>query len=158
MAEVLGVVASGIAVAQIAGQIANTIIKLKSYWSQIKEAPAEINHLLREIESLNLMLQHMQEDQAQQSILSSHNLCVQRSLKLCEECASELSGLANDFAVRLHGKSSWKRKVSSAKVVLSEDEIKKLKRRLKTAMRMLSLSYQLHTGQAWSQPPDVSHF
>jgi hypothetical protein len=62
MAEVLGVVASGIAVAQIAGQITGSIVKLKSYWDQIEKAPAEINHLLREIESLNLILQHMQED------------------------------------------------------------------------------------------------
>lgn len=152
MAEVLGVVASGIAVTQLAGQIAGSIIKLKGYWSQVKEAPAEINHLIREIDSLNLMLQHMQDDRTQQfpQKLSAHNICIEKSLELCRECAMELSGLVNELAMKLQGKNGWRRKVGSAKVMLSGDDIKVLKRRLKGAIRLLSLSYQFHTRQVAS--------
>jgi hypothetical protein len=64
MAEVLGKVASGISVAQLAGQITSSIIKLKNYWNQIQNAPSDINRLLREIESLNLILCHIQDDRA----------------------------------------------------------------------------------------------
>ena len=54
MAEVLGVVASGVAVSQIAGQVTKSIFKLKQYWGQVQDAPDEIKYLLREIDSLNL--------------------------------------------------------------------------------------------------------
>lgn len=147
MAEVLGVVASGIAVAQIAGQITGSIVKIRSYWSQVEKAPAEINYLLREIESINLMLQHMQDDRSQQSLqqLSTQNLCVQRSLELCRECATELSDLVNGLAMKVRGTKGWRKKVGSAKVVLSKEDIKTSKRRLKTSVSLLSLSYQYHT-------------
>ncbi|KUJ15826.1 uncharacterized protein LY89DRAFT_97080 [Mollisia scopiformis] len=157
MAEVLGVVASGIAVGQIAGQITGSIIKLKGYWSQIKEAPAEISHLFREIESFTVMLQHMQDDRSQQSNLPSsiHNICIQRSLDLCQECATELAGLVHDLAIKVQGKNGWRKKVGSTKVVLRKEDIKILKRRLKTAMGMLSLSYQFHTSAMIQLQPDI---
>ncbi|KAK0109191.1 hypothetical protein ONS96_003014 [Cadophora gregata f. sp. sojae] len=66
MAEVLGVVASGIAVTQLAGQVAKSVIKLKECWDQVQEAPADIKYLLREIDSLNLILNHIQEGQTKQ--------------------------------------------------------------------------------------------
>lgn len=148
MAEVLGVVASGIAVAQLAGQIAGSIVKLKDFWSQVKEAPAEINYLLRELESLNLMLQQMQDDRSQQSLLplSTHNICVQKSLELCKDCAREMCDLVNDLASKVQSKKEWGKKVGSAKIVLKKEDIKNLKRRLKSSIRLLSLSYQYHTA------------
>ncbi|CZR60584.1 uncharacterized protein PAC_10480 [Phialocephala subalpina] len=118
MADVLGVVASGIAVAQLASSIASSIIKLKGFWSQINDAPAEINHLIRRIDSLNFMLQHMQHDQSQQGIpeLAVQNICMRRSLELCEECATGLLSLVNDLDVKLRGKKGIRKKIGSAKV------------------------------------------
>jgi len=66
MAEALGVVASGIAVTQLATQVASSVIKLKNCWEQIKNVPTEISYLLREIDSLKLILCHIQDDQASQ--------------------------------------------------------------------------------------------
>jgi hypothetical protein len=42
MAELIGVVASGISIAQLTGQIANSLVKLRGYWDQVKDAPDEI--------------------------------------------------------------------------------------------------------------------
>lgn len=46
MAEVLGVLASGISVGTLAAQIVNSVTKLKSYWDEIKEAPEDIKLLI----------------------------------------------------------------------------------------------------------------
>jgi hypothetical protein len=56
MAEVIGIVASGISIAQIAGQVASSIVKIKNFWDQVKAAPDDINHLLREVDSFSLIL------------------------------------------------------------------------------------------------------
>ncbi len=147
MAEVIGVMASGIAIAQLAGSIASSIIKLKGFWSQMDGAPAEINHLLRQLESFNLILQQMQHDQLEQGIpdLSARNLCVRRSLELCEECATELSTLVNYLDAKLRGKKGIRKKIGSANVVLNKEDIRSLERRLNSAAQMLLLSYQFHT-------------
>lgn len=147
MAEVLGVVASGIAVTQITAQVTKSIIKLKEYWDQVQEAPAEIKYLLREIDSLHLILSHIQDDQAKQtrSSISVDNLCIHHSFKLCKEGADELRGLADELAEKVDGKKGWRKKVGSVKVVLKKEDIKKLKKRMKHAIQLLQLSYQWHT-------------
>lgn len=83
MAEVIGVVASGVSLAQLAGNITSCLIKLKNYWDQVKEAPEEIEYLLREIESFNLILSHIQNDLGPSAVFD--NACVQQSLNLCTE-------------------------------------------------------------------------
>jgi hypothetical protein len=147
MAEIFGAVASGIAIGQLAASIAKSIIAIKEGWSQVQDAPAEINNLIRQIDSLNLILQHIEDDQSREDIpqLSSANLCVRQSLKLCEEGAAELVALANDLARKIQGKNGWRKKLGSAKIVLRKEDIKKLKSRMKNAIQLLSLSYQLHT-------------
>jgi hypothetical protein len=144
MAEVLGIVASGISVAQLAGQVTSSIIKLREYWKQIQDAPADINRQLREIDSLNLILCHIQDDRARWKYAGS-NVGMQKSLELCKEGTDELCGLVNQLREKVEGKRGWKKKVGAVKVVLKKEEIKEIKGRMKSAVRLLSLSYQCHT-------------
>ncbi|KAH7350740.1 hypothetical protein BKA65DRAFT_549733 [Rhexocercosporidium sp. MPI-PUGE-AT-0058] len=157
MAEALGVVASGIAVADLAGKVTASIIKLKEYWDQVQEAPAEIKYLLREIDSLSLILSHIQDDQAKQTTggLQVDNLCIRQSLELCKEGADELRGLADDLAEKVEGRRGWRKKVGSVKVVLKKEDVKKLKKRMKNAIRLLLLSYQWHTNAIIQLQPDI---
>jgi len=149
MAEVLGVVASGIAVTQLASQVTSNIIKLKNYWGQIKDAPADINYLLREVDALDHVLSHIQQDQAGMGSNSvSHIPHLKQSLALCREGADELGTLVSELAMKVDGKHGLRKKVQSAKVVLKKDELKRLKARLKSAVRLLSLSYQCYTRLA----------
>ncbi|KAL2071721.1 hypothetical protein VTL71DRAFT_12956 [Oculimacula yallundae] len=157
MAEVLGVVASGIAVGQLAGLVTKSIFKLKDYWNQVHEASDDVKHLLREIDSLHLILCHIQEDQAKRSNGESHadNVCLRQSLELCREGAEELRETADELAKKVDGKKGWKKKVGSVKVVLKKEDVKKLKKRMKNSIRLLSLSYQLHTNAMIQLQPDL---
>ena len=42
MAEVLGIVASGVAVGQLVGEATSSVIKLKGYCDRVRDAPNEI--------------------------------------------------------------------------------------------------------------------
>lgn len=147
MAEALGVVASGIAVTQLAAQVTSSIIKLKNYWDQIKDVPSEIAILLREIDALNLVLCHIQGDQGTPSDPTSvsNSVYLKQSLELCQQGSAELGILVNELAAKIEGKRGLRKKIGSAKVMLRDEETKKLKRRMKSAIRLLSLSYQCHS-------------
>ncbi|KAN0109982.1 ankyrin [Hyaloscypha variabilis] len=157
MAEIIGTVASGIAIAQLAASIANSIVAIKEGWSQVQDAPAEVDNLMRQIDSLNLILQHIEHDQSQEDLpqLSSANLCVRQSLALCEEGAAELAALADELTAKIHGKQGWRKKLGSANIVLRKADIKKLKSRMKNAIQLLSLSYQLHTNAMARLQPEI---
>lgn len=144
MAELVGLVASGISIAQLASQVGGCIIKLKGYWGQVQQAPDDIAHLLREIDSLNLILSHIQNDQSHGEFVAD-NLCMPQSLQLCKEGADELSNLVAELATKIEGKAGLKKKSGSVKITLKNDEVKRLKRRMKSAIRLLSLAYSYHT-------------
>jgi hypothetical protein len=153
MAEVLGIIASGIAVGQLAGSITSNIVKLKEYWDQVKDVTGEIRQLLLEIDSLNLILSHIEQDQNRAGPSDiSQNICFEQSLNLCKQGTEELSGLVSELAVKIDGKKGWRRKAGASKLVLKREEIKKLKRRMKNAIRLLSLAYQCHTKRVFEDP------
>lgn len=144
MAELVGLIASGISIAQLATQVGGCIVKLKGYWSQVQQAPDNIAHLLREIESLNLILSHIQDDQCRAES-AGEDFCMRQSLQLCKEGADELSALVAELAAKIEGKAGMRRRFGSVKIVLRNEEVKRLRRRMKTAIRLLTLAYQCHT-------------
>ena len=147
MAEVIGVIASGISVAQLAGQVTHSVLKLKSYWEQIEKVPTEIRCLMRKLDSLNTILGHIQEGQARKALpdLVFANACVEQSLELCKEGEDQLSALVEELREKIDGKTGWKKRIASAKVVLRKEELKILKRRMKNSISLLTLAYGCHT-------------
>jgi hypothetical protein len=147
MAEVIGLVASGISIAQIAGQVTSSIAKIKEFWDQVKAAPDDISYLLLEMDSFSLILQHIRDDLEQNALpeIVFNNDGVRQSLELCRSGAVELEELTNELTSKLDEKSGLRRKIGSIKTVLKQDDIKRLKRKLKNAIRLLSLAYQCHT-------------
>jgi hypothetical protein len=147
MAEVVAVVASGISIVQIAAQVADSIVSIKKYWDQVKAAPDDIKHLLREMEAMSIMLHHIRDDITQNTLpdLVFDDSCVRQSFELCRDGAAELEQLAKDLAETIDGKSGLRKKISAARALTKKDDIKRLKQRLKNAIRLLSLAYQCYT-------------
>jgi hypothetical protein len=144
MAEVLGVVASGIAVGTLAAKVAKTTVKLKDVWQQVKDAPDDISHLLREIECFELILNETCQTLSLPGMLFD-NACLQKPIKLCAEALDDLSELVDEMADKIETKRKWKEKMGSLKIVLKKDEVDRVKGRLESAIRLLSMAYQCHT-------------
>lgn len=68
MAEAVGVLASGIAIGTLAAQITSSVIKLKSYWDQVRDAPEDIKDLMEQIDNYNNVLAQLEEGQRQSPI------------------------------------------------------------------------------------------
>ncbi|APA15417.1 hypothetical protein sscle_14g101870 [Sclerotinia sclerotiorum 1980 UF-70] len=81
MAEILGVIASGIAVAQVASAIVESIREIYSLTSEIKDAPKKLGDLLVEIEFLGEILVTMVIRVTQESQVNPAHFKI---LKHCE--------------------------------------------------------------------------
>jgi hypothetical protein len=62
MAELVGVVASGISIGTLAAQVASSLIKLNSLWNELHDAPDDIKDLIDEVEILNTTILDLEDD------------------------------------------------------------------------------------------------
>jgi hypothetical protein len=140
MAE-LGVAASGIAIASIAIQVGDSILKLKSFWVQVKEAPEEIKLLIEEIEMLDLVLSELGSGEAADSLTELEPTCAKRCLELCRKGA----GILETTVKELDEKINKRKRVGSFQAVLKKGVVERLKERLRSAQFMLMLSNQAYS-------------
>ena len=147
MAELVGVVASGIGIATLAAQIASSAIRLKGYWSELKEASKDIRLSIEEIEDIQLVLSDIEEDQRCNPIsrTASGSRSASRCLERCKVGADLLKNLADDLGAEITSSSKTKKAWASAKVILKRDKFEKYKLQLERAVRVLTLSYQSYT-------------
>ncbi|KAB8288474.1 hypothetical protein EYC80_010139 [Monilinia laxa] len=152
MAEALGAVASGISVAQLAGNITSSIIKLKNYWDQIQDAPDDIAFLVRELDTHHFVLRSILESQAKfTSARQPMNSFLDHSLKLSHDSFEELNNIVGTLAKEINSNCRWKKKLGATKVVLKGEQLKKLKRRMKTATRLMNLAISWQTNATLQQ-------
>lgn len=147
MAEVLGVIASGVSIGALAGQIALSIARLKTYLDQVRDAPEDIKILIDEIESLHLLLSDIEDEQSRNpssAILVEKNSPL-RCLDHCKRGVERLQRVADEMAVDFDGLKPMKRKLVSAKIIWKRDRIEKYRAELASAIRLLTLSCQIHT-------------
>lgn len=147
MAEVVGVVASGVTIGALATGITSSIIKLKSYWDQGQDAPADVHDLIEELEDLSYLLADIEDDQRQNPVSSLilDSTSTSRCLQHCKQGADRLKELTDSLCADLDASNKIKRKWASAKVVLEKNQIDRYKSKLERVIRLLSLSHQLYT-------------
>jgi hypothetical protein len=141
MAEVIGILASSIAIGQATAAITSSLLKLKGLWSELRDVPDDLQHLVRELEVVYLVLVESEDQDASDS-RSPGLRSLELALQLTNDGAKELQSLVDDLQTRLRQDQGWKRKFVPAKVVLKRGQIKRLKSRLKTCIRLLTLAKQ----------------
>ena len=156
MAEVIGVVASGISIAGLVVQIAQSVMKLKSYWNDFKEAPEEIRSMVEEIESVYLLLCDIEEDQRRNPIskIVLDTTSTSRCLDHCRRGADSLKRIVDELNVEIDAPNLLRRKWASVMVVMKRDKMAKYKSRVEKAIQVLTLSHQCYLryvrSQEWS--------
>jgi hypothetical protein len=140
MAEILGVVASGISIASIAIQIGESALKLKEFWDTVKEAPEEIKYLIDEIETLSLILSDIGNSEQQGDLPLVGKESAKKSLEFCQKGAAILKGVVKE----LDEKIAKGKRIGGFKAALKKNVTEKLRDRLRSAQFMLMLSNQTY--------------
>jgi hypothetical protein len=140
MAELLGVIASGISVASIAIQVGDSVLKLKSFWDTITNAPEDIKYLINEIETLSLILSDIGKSEKQGDL----PLVGLESAKKCLELCEKGSGILEAVVKELDEKIGKGKRIGGFKAALKKGMIERLRDRLRSAQFMLMLSNQTY--------------
>lgn len=141
MAEMLGIVASGMGIASLAIQIGDNVIKLRDFLNAVKEAPEEVKYLIEEIETLSLVLSEIGTDRNEDATGQIESVASKKCLDLCRRGAEVLSTVVREAEQEV----SKRRRVGSVKMVLKKGVLDKLRDRLRTVQFMLMLSNQTYS-------------
>ncbi|KAF2229734.1 hypothetical protein EV356DRAFT_371618 [Viridothelium virens] len=144
MAEIFGVVASSL-------EVVKTVLKLRSLWSEVKEAPATVSDLLEKAELIGNIL-----SATEATFLSANlppNLChtahVTESIALCHRAQKSLNDAAEMLDRKLISTHRFRRKLVAVKICLKKEDIERLTTKLDRAVRLLILANQ-HVQSAQS--------
>lgn len=149
MAEVFGIVASGLSVAQIAGSIVTTSFKVKSLLDEVKDAPEVLRDMLDQIEILTPILYEATtgDDEAAdtnppQSPATLHlQQPMQKALKACQAAGEQLELLARNLISQIDAaRGGVRRKRAAVKVVLKRGTLAQYEARLQKTIRLLTLA------------------
>lgn len=133
MAEVLAVVASGISVAHIAGQLLNCVHQMRGFYRTIRNVPEELEQILNEVEILGRILVQLGD-------LGRHDpgtSALQASVEHCRRAVLSLEILATRSRGHLARNN---KKLNLVKVSLRKDELRDLKVQLEAAKSLLHLA------------------
>jgi hypothetical protein len=141
MAEVLGIISSGVAIGKATAAIPNSLIKLNELWNEFRDVPEDLVFLVRQIEILHLLFEE-NENQVSRARHPPPPQSVERAIELVNNGAQELEALVEELQGGLKQRRGWKGKVATAKVVLKSHHIKRCKSRLKATVTLLNLAKQ----------------
>jgi hypothetical protein len=155
MAEVIGIVSGAITFATVVAQISKSIIQIKDCWSQIRDAPEELQELISELEIYDLILREIERNKSSGPLanaidMSEHSF---QSLEICKKAAERLQIISKDLAKDLFPSSRFRRTYSSFKTVLQKSKVEKYKAKLSDSIRLLSLSQQCYSMYFWLNFP-----
>jgi hypothetical protein len=140
MADILAIAASGISIASLAIQLADSVQKLKSFCDNIKEAPMIIEHILADAEILSLVLEEIAARVCEQERFDSRNVSLpasmMKSLNLCQICVRTLHTVAQELEDDIAKRKDW----GALKALLKKGKIDRVKSELESAKTTLSLA------------------
>jgi hypothetical protein len=147
MAEVIGVVSGAFTFATVVAQVTKSIIQIKDCWGQIRDAPEDLERLVREIEIFGLILMDIEEDLSKDAVAGviKNNNHALKSFELCREAAVDLEAASEGLMAEIRSTKGFKRSYASLKVVIKKGNFEKYRTRLGSATRLLSLSQQCYT-------------
>jgi hypothetical protein len=144
MAELLGVVASGMSVASLAIQIVENLNKVIRFCESIKEAPTDIQRILLELQILSNIMSAIQLVHDKHSLPEIGEATTRKCLGLVKHDISKLSDLSSDLERKLNSDKRITRTWARVQTMLSEKRIALLRGHLERAKGGLHLLQSCH--------------
>jgi hypothetical protein len=155
MAEVLGIVASGISVAQIAGQLLACVKTLRSFSRAVRDLPEDLSRIFNELEILGEVFYQLDALNDDSSSTGGSRL-LEASLVQCGAASATLEAVATRANVSFKEGHSKSRPWKFIKALLKKDELEELKSRLESAKSLLHLAMTCYSLWVYSSTETIS--
>ncbi|ETS88140.1 hypothetical protein PFICI_01968 [Pestalotiopsis fici W106-1] len=155
MAELVGLVASSIAIVETAGKVAGAVLTLKKLWDEIQDVPDTIRNLMTEIEVLEPILTVIEDDYNNTGTPIPNDRASNLALAYCRKAVTDLEDLVRHLSVNLQAARRSKRGKAKVRVILEKDTLKKLQDRMQAAVRLLTLAQQTYLVALTRSQPEI---
>lgn len=142
--ELVGVVASGIAVAQLPGLIVQNIRNIHNFWQSIRDAPKDLSDSLEELELLGDTLLELHNSLDHHAGHQLPGTSAMKCMQYCRKVADDLEAIVVDLHEGLDDKKSrwhW----AAIKTALRKRALQVLQQRLDRAKSMLTLAISCYS-------------
>lgn len=138
MAEILGVVASGIAVGQLAAELLKGVKALHTFLKDTKDAPANLQDVAEELETIAEMLSMLESTMTSSASASAPVALFQKCHSRCVKATAEVNAVVAGLQKGLSGESKLRRKWSSVQAALKKGDVENFQRKLESAKSMMN--------------------
>lgn len=140
--EGLSAAASGLAVASIAIQLADSVKKLHDFWDSIKDAPETVRVITNDLKLLSSVL----ADIASEAQHGELDVVLEGVLSACTTSVDALNTIVNDLEPGFASSNIFLRKWTAFRSVLKKERIKNFQAALERLKNTLALGQQNHNG------------
>ncbi|KAI0421845.1 hypothetical protein F5X98DRAFT_370473 [Xylaria grammica] len=155
MAEIFGVVASGLSVAQIAGEIIGTCLKIKRLMNDCEDMPARLKVLLNQVEVLAPIISETSAGNDTLPLQPPLNAALCNAVSHCQLALDQLRISAETLSNQIEASRGIKRKVRLVKALLKGDQLAQCERSLQSAVQFLSLAQQTYIFALQRVQPEI---
>ncbi|THV53833.1 hypothetical protein BGAL_0041g00420 [Botrytis galanthina] len=134
MAEALGIAGSAVGIISLAVQLGDGILKLKSFWNAVKDAPEEILYILDELDITHVLLTEIEDSLGNQTISPA----AARSLRLCQKGVDILNKAVKELEDEMKRRKKW----GGVKMVIKKELLEKMEKRLGRANSLMMMAHQ----------------
>ncbi|KAF7924400.1 uncharacterized protein EAE98_007451 [Botrytis deweyae] len=134
MAEAFGVAGSAVGIISLALQLGDGILKLKSFWNAVKDAPEEILYILDELDITHVLLTEIEDSLGSQTISPA----AARSLRLCQKGVDILNNAVKELEDEMKRRKKW----GGVKMVMKKELLEKMEKRLGRANSLMMMAHQ----------------
>ncbi|KAJ2990764.1 hypothetical protein NUW58_g2790 [Xylaria curta] len=155
MAEILGLVASGVTVAQVAGEILGASLKIKGLLNECNEMPARLELLLNQVEILAPIISEASANYDALPYRASLNGVLRNAVLHCQMASDQLTSLAGALSIQIDTSRGVKRKLKLVKALLRRDLVEQCESSLQNAVQLLSLAQQTYILALQRLQPEI---
>ena len=138
MAEIIGIVASGVGLAAFAGQTLDGALKVQRLWNAVKNAPQDVADLVDEVVSTASLLSDIEARVIQMPSIARLQTPLEKCFAQCKKIAESLESIALSLETSLRRKQA----MGQIRVALKRETIASHKLRLESAKTTLLLAIQ----------------
>jgi hypothetical protein len=140
MALEIGTISGVLGIASFGIQIADSVVKLKSFLDAFREAPLDIKDLLDEIERYGGLLSRVCISSSQDEKFNVSSAYVQDCLDRCVREANALQFLASELDAEISKRNT----IGAFKYLMRKERIEKMRNRLEGASALFKFAYTIH--------------
>ncbi|KAM0323478.1 hypothetical protein ACHAQA_008758 [Verticillium albo-atrum] len=140
MAEIVGLVASSLALAEIVGKVGVGISKLKRLYDEVEDVPYMIQALLRRLDITLLLVQQAARDLDAGDPGLQDDMAIRSCILYCESAFENMTSSIDQLLVSIDSTKLFKKKSGRVKVALKQDLLAKHERQMGDIVQLLTLA------------------